>query len=164
MHRPTHRQRRVIAAAVALTAVAFTGCSSDKADSADKADSSSSDSGSSGSGSSDSSSSGRDATTTTANDPSGGDESATAAFCAAGETINSRTSTIGSPDQAVTVFTELDPTLDAMVANSPEQVADAAATFVSTARASVASGDFTPFEDGTIDALVKQFDAVCGKA
>lgn len=164
MHRTTHRQRRVIAAAVALTAVAFTGCSSDKADSADKADSSSSDSGSSGSGSSGSGSAGRDATTTTANDPSGGDESATAAFCAAGETINSRTSTIGSPDQAVTVFTELDPTLDAMVANSPEQVADAAATFVSTARASVASGDFTPFEDGTIDALVKQFDAVCGKA
>ncbi len=159
MHRTTHRQRRVIAAAVALTAVAFTGCSSDKADSADKADSSSSDS-----SSSDSSSSGRDATTTTANDPSGGDESATAAFCAAGETINSRTSTIGSPDQAVTVFTELDPTIDAMVANAPEQVADAAATFVSTARASVASGDFTPFEDGTIDALVKQFDAVCGKA
>lgn len=164
MHRTTHRQRRVIAAAVALTAVAFTGCSSDKADSADKADSSSSDSGSSGSGSSGSGSAGRDATTTTANDPSGGDESATAAFCAAGETINSRTSTIGSPDQAVSVFTELDPILDAMVGNAPEQVADAAATFVSTARATVKSGDFTPFEDGTIDALVKQFDAVCGKA
>lgn len=154
MHRPTQRQRRIIAAALALTAVAFTGCSSDKADSADRTDSSSSGSGSSGG----------DSTTTAAPESLGGDESATAAFCAAGETINSRASTIGSPDQAVSVFTELDPTLDAMVANAPEQVADAAATFVSTARASVKSGDFTPFEDGTIDALVKQFDAVCGKA
>jgi len=63
----------------------------------------------------------------------------------------------------VSVFTELDPTLDAMVANAPEQVGDAAATFVSTARSAVKSGDFTPFEDGTIDTLVKQFDAVCGK-
>jgi len=159
MHRLTHRRRRIIAAALALTAVAFTGCSSDKTESADRTDSSSS-----GSGSSDSGSSGMDSTTTVASDSLGGDESATAAFCAAGETINSRTSTIGSPDQAVSVFTELDPTLDAMVANAPEQVADAAATFVSTARASVASGDFTPFEDGTIDALVKQFDAICGKA
>lgn len=148
MHRPIQRQRRIIAAALTLAAVAFTGCSSDKVDSS----------------SPDSGSAGRDATTAVATDPSGGDESATAAFCAAGETINSRTSTIGSPDQAVNVFTELDPTLDAMVANAPEQVADAAAAFVSTARASVKSGDFTPFEYGTIDALVEQFDAVCGKS
>ena len=85
----------------------------------------------------------------------------TAAFCAAGEAINAKTSTIAGPDQAVTVFTELDPTLDTMLATAPAEVTGAAATFVSTARASVRSGDFTPFEDGTIDALVQQFDAVC---
>ncbi len=59
------------------------------------------------------------------------------------------------------MFTELDPTLDTMLASAPTEVADAAATFVSIARASVKSGDFIPFEDGTIDALVQQFDAVC---
>lgn len=83
------------------------------------------------------------------------------AFCAAGEVINDKTATITGPEQAVSVFTELDPTLDSMEASAPPAVADAAATFVSTARASVASGDFTPFEDGTVDALVAQFDAVC---
>lgn len=91
--------------------------------------------------------------TATAGDP--------VAFCEAGETINAKTSAIASPEQAVEVFTDLDPTLDTMLSTAPAAVGDAAETFVSTARASVRSGDFTPFEDGTIDALVAQFDAVC---
>ena len=65
------------------------------------------------------------------------------------------------PEQAVEVFTELDPTLDTMLSTAPDAVADAAETFVTTARASVSSGDFTPFEDGTIDALVERFEVVC---
>ena len=53
------------------------------------------------------------------------------------------------------MFTELDPILDAMVGNAPEQVADAAATFVSTARATVKSGDFTPFGFALADAAIE---------
>lgn len=80
-----------------------------------------------------------------------------AAFCAAGETIDARTSTISSPEQARAVFTELDPTLDTMLATAP----DDAATFVSIARAAVKSGDFTPFENGTVDSLVARLDTAC---
>lgn len=85
----------------------------------------------------------------------------TQAFCAAGETINAKTASITGPEQAVSIFTELDPTLETMLTTAPPAVATAAKTFVSTARSAVASGDFTPFEDGTVDALVEQFDAVC---
>lgn len=86
-----------------------------------------------------------------------------ASFCAAGETINARTATIAGPDEAVAAFTELDATLDTLLASAPDEVAEAAATFVSTARSSVATGDFSPFEDGTIDGLVGQFDAICAE-
>lgn len=84
-----------------------------------------------------------------------------AAFCAAGETIDARTSTISSPEQARAVFTELDPTLDTMLATAPDDVTDAAATFVSIARAAVKNGDFTPFENGTVDSLVARLDTAC---
>jgi len=138
MHLPSLRPSRILGALIASTALLVAGCSTDAP---------------------------KDVTTTVAptttilvTTTSAGDK---AAFCAAGEAINAKTSTIAGPDQAVTVFTELDPTLDTMLASAPTEVADAAATFVSIARASVKSGDFIPFEDGTIDALVQQFDAVC---
>ncbi len=144
MHLPSLRPSRILGALIASTALLVAGCSTDSSDTADAP---------------------KDVTTTVAptttilvTTTSAGDK---AAFCAAGEAINAKTSTIAGPDQAVTVFTELDPTLDTMLASAPTEVADAAATFVSIARASVKSGDFTPFEDGTIDALVQQFDAVC---
>lgn len=144
MHQPSLRLNRVLAALIASTALLIAGCSTDSTDTAGSPN--------------DVTTTVAPSTTVAATTASAGDE---AAFCAAGEAINAKTSTIAGPDQAVTVFTELDPTLDTMLATAPAEVAGAASTFVSTARASVKSGDFTPFEDGTIDALVQQFDAVC---
>lgn len=88
----------------------------------------------------------------------------TTAFCAAGAELDARTSAITSPEQAAAVFAELGPTLDTMRSSAPDSVADAAEEFVSTAKAAVRSGDFTAFEDGTVDALVKQFEAVCARS
>lgn len=85
----------------------------------------------------------------------------TAAFCAAGAELDARTSAITSPEQAAAVFADLGPTLDTLRSSAPDNVADAAEEFVSTAKAAVRSGDFTAFEDGTVDALVRQFDALC---
>lgn len=137
LNRP-NRTWRLVGTLLLVGVVAFpVGCSDDATDTADGADAS---------------------TTTVASAASGGDNEA---FCAAGETINTKTSSIASPEQAVEVFTELDPTLDTMLSTAPDAVADAAETFVTTARASVSSGDFTPFEDGTIDALVERFEVVC---
>lgn len=86
-----------------------------------------------------------------------------AAFCGAGETINARTAAIAGPEDAVAAFTELDLTLDEMLESAPSEVADEANEFVSIARSAVESGDFSPFEDGTVDALTKRFDAVCSE-
>lgn len=86
-----------------------------------------------------------------------------AAFCGAGETINARTAAIAGPEDAVAAFTELDPTLGDMLESAPPEVADEADEFVSIARSAVESGDFSPFEDGTVDALTKRFDAVCSE-
>lgn len=86
-----------------------------------------------------------------------------AAFCGAGETINARTAAIAGPEDAVAAFTELDPTLDDMLESAPPEVADEADEFVSIARSAVESGDFSPFEDGTVGALTKRFDAVCSE-
>ena len=146
MHQPSLRPNRILGALIASAALLVAGCSTDSTDTAGSPK--------------DVTTTVAPATTIAAATTSDND---TAAFCAAGEAINAKTSTIAGPDQAVSVFTELDPTLDTMLASAPAEVADAAATFVSTARASVKSGDFTPFEDGTIDALVQQFDAVCAK-
>lgn len=142
MFRPAHRTRSFVAVSLAAAVSCIAGSSSGSADSADATN-----------GTLPAATIGVETTT-----DGGGD---VVAFCAAGEVINDKTATITGPEQAVSVFTELDPTLDSMEASAPPAVADAAATFVSTARASVASGDFTPFEDGTVDALVAQFDAVC---
>lgn len=145
MHQPSLRLNRVLAALIASTALLIAGCSTDSTDTAGSPN--------------DVTTTVAPSTTVAAATASAGDE---AAFCAAGEAINAKTSTIAGPDQAVTVFTELDPTLDTMLATAPAEVAGATSTFVSTARASVkSSGLATPFEDGTIDALVQQFDAVC---
>ena len=86
-----------------------------------------------------------------------------AAFCGAGETINARTADIAWPNEAVTAFAELDPTLDVMLESAPAEVADEAKEFVSITRSAVKSGDFSTFEDGTVDALITQFDAVCSE-
>lgn len=143
MHRLNSDPKPILAVLVGIAALFVSGCSS----STDTADSTNDN--------------GRSATTTTTTTAESSTDSDTAEFCAAGATINTKTGTITSPEEAASVFTELDPTLETMVASAPADVADAAATFVTTARASVASGDFTPFEDGTVDALVEQFDAVC---
>lgn len=83
------------------------------------------------------------------------------AFCALGATIEQETAAIDSPEAAVEVFTELDDTLTGLEEAAPPAVADDARTFVETALVAVETGDFSAFEDGTVDELVANFDAAC---
>ncbi len=99
--------------------------------------------------------------TTTSAPPADGDLEA---FCAAGSEIDTATSTIDSPEAATTVFTDLQPTIDDMVANAPTDVAQDARAFSTHVDDALASGDFTAFEDGTVDTLVAKFEAACSGA
>lgn len=83
------------------------------------------------------------------------------AFCAAGGEINSATASIDSPEAATTVFTDLQPTIDDMVAAAPTDLADEAQAFAGHVDGALSSGDFTAFEDGTVDALVASFEDAC---
>lgn len=85
------------------------------------------------------------------------------AFCSAGAEIDTATSAIDGPEAAVTVFTDLRPTIDDMVASAPDDVADDAQAFADHVDDAVASRDFTAFEDGTVDALVAELDAACSE-
>jgi hypothetical protein len=84
-----------------------------------------------------------------------------ATFCDAGAEIESSTAIIDSPASAITVFGGLDATIDEMVAAAPPELADDAQAFADHVDDAVASGDFAAFEDGTVDALVTDFQAAC---
>jgi len=86
------------------------------------------------------------------------------AFCSAGGEIDAATSTIDSPDAAVTVFTDLQPTIDTMVAAAPAGVAGDARAFSDHVDGALSSKDFTAFEDGTVDSLVARFESACAGA
>jgi hypothetical protein len=86
------------------------------------------------------------------------------AFCAAGGDINSATATIDSTEAATTIFTDLQPTIEKMVAAAPTDLADEAQAFADHVDGALSSGDFTAFEDGTVDALVADLEAACSGA
>jgi hypothetical protein len=92
-------------------------------------------------------------------DDSGSDD--LAAFCEAGAEIESRTATIDSPEAAVTVFTDLRPTISDMVDAAPDDLAEAASSFADHVDTLLETGDPTPFEDGSVDELVSRFDDAC---
>ena len=139
MTRPQRAPQRTLGALLLASSLSIAGCSSDDGERAD------------------------DVTATTDQTSTTSPAGDLAAFCGAGETINARTAAIASPEDAVAAFTELDPTLDDMLESAPSEVADEADEFVSIARSAVESGDFSPFEDGTVDALTQRFDAVCSE-
>ncbi len=86
------------------------------------------------------------------------------AFCSAGGEIDAATSTIDSPDAAMTVFTGLQPTIDTMVATAPAGVAGDARAFSDHVDDALSRKDFTAFEDGTVDSLVARFESACARA
>lgn len=139
MTRPARPPHRTLGALLLASVISTAGCNSDDAERTDD---------------------GTPNTDQTSTTSRAGDR---AAFCGAGETIDARSAALANPDDAVAAFTELDPTLDVMLESAPPEVADEAEEFVSIARSAVESGDFSPFEDGTVDALATQFDAVCSE-
>lgn len=138
MTRPARAPHRTLGALLLASALSIAGCGSDDARRADDAPTTD-----------------RASTTSPAGDLD--------TFCGAGETINARTAAIAGPEDAIDAFTELDPALDDLAESAPAEVVDEAREFVSIARSAVESADFSAFEDGTVDALVEQFDAVCSE-
>jgi hypothetical protein len=84
-----------------------------------------------------------------------------AAFCAAGLEIQEATAAISSPESAVAVFSSLSGTIDDLVDVAPDDVAADATAFADHVRSAVESGDFTAFEDGTVDEITGRLDAAC---
>ncbi len=81
-----------------------------------------------------------------------------AAFCAAGQSIESATANIDSQEAALVAFSDLGPVIEDLVDNAPDDIADDATAFADHVNEAVETGDFTAFEDDTI---VARFDALC---
>lgn len=101
--------------------------------------------------------------TTTNTTPTSAAKSDLTAFCAAGARIETATSTIDSPESAVTVFTGLQSTIEEMVSAAPDDLAEDAKAFSGHIDHALSADDFAAFEDGTVDALVAKFDAACAE-
>jgi hypothetical protein len=91
-------------------------------------------------------------------DSDGGD---TAAFCAAGQEIQAATADIDSPEAAVDAFSSVSDTIDELVETAPDDVAEDAQAFADHVAGAVDTGDFSAFEDGTVDELSSRMDAAC---
>lgn len=84
-----------------------------------------------------------------------------AAFCAAGQSIESATAVIDSQESALVAFSALGPVIQDLVDTAPDDIADDAGAFADHVSEAVESGDFTAFEDSTVDTILARFDALC---